>query len=135
VITFGTFDLFHRGHSNILHRAKKMFDRVHLVVGVSSDSLNMAKKGHLPVVPQEDRMQIVKGTKGVAECFLEESLQMKLHYCVKYNADCVVMGDDHAGRFDFLRMYGIEVRYLPRTQDVSTTDIVHSILARGTSGT
>ena len=134
VITFGTFDLFHTGHSNILHRAKRMFDKVHLVVGVSSDSLNMAKKGHLPVVSQEDRMQIVRNTKDVAECFLEESLELKLHYCIKYNADCVVMGSDHTGRFDFLRMYGIDVRYLPRTQNVSTTEIVRSIIENNTSG-
>ena len=78
VITFGTFDLFHVGHLRLLQRAKELGGR--LVVGVSSDALNVAKKTKQPIIPQQHRMEIVRGVAGVDEVFLEETLELKPFY-------------------------------------------------------
>lgn len=90
IITFGTFDVFHVGHLNILQRAKQLGGQ--LVVGVSSDALNIAKKGRTPVYSQSDRMGIVAGLKCVDRVFLEESLELKADYIRQFNADMLVMG-------------------------------------------
>ena len=115
VITFGTFDLFHIGHLNILRRCKEQGD--YLIVGVSSDSLNVAK-GKNTVVPCKDRMEIVKSLKCVDEVFVEESLELKDEYVKQFNADLLVMGDDWAGKFDWV---SCETLYLARTPDISST--------------
>lgn len=121
VITFGTFDVFHIGHLNILRRAYNLGDR--LVVGVSTDKMNFSKKNKLPVYSQEERIEIVESIKYVDQVFLEESLDLKGEYIKKYNADTLVMGDDWIGRFD--EFNGIcEVIYLPRTPSISTTQII-----------
>ncbi|WP_084102030.1 adenylyltransferase/cytidyltransferase family protein [Demequina sp. NBRC 110051] len=124
VITFGTFDVFHIGHVNMLVRAAEMGD--HLTVGVSSDALNFSKKGRYPVYREEHRMAIVKSLACVDEVFVEESLELKGQYIKDHAADVLVMGDDWAGKFDH---WGdlCEVVYLPRTAEVSTTDIIQSI--------
>jgi glycerol-3-phosphate cytidylyltransferase len=124
VITFGTFDLFHIGHLNILRRARMLGDR--LVVGVSTDSLNHRKKGFHPVFAEEERMSIVASLRYVDEVFAEESLEQKADYIRRYNAKVLVMGDDWAGRFDQFREL-CEVVYLPRTDGISTTDIKQGI--------
>lgn len=121
VITFGTFDIFHIGHLNILRRAGEMGDR--LVVGISSDQLNFSKKQRYPVYPQQQRMAIVSQIKGVDEVFLEVSLERKAAYIRQFSASVLVMGDDWAGQFDYLRPL-CEVRYLPRTPSISTTSII-----------
>jgi len=121
VITFGTFDIFHIGHLNILRRAGEMGDR--LVVGISSDQLNFSKKQRYPVYPQQQRMAIVSQIKGVDEVFLEVSLERKAAYIRQFSASVLVMGDDWVGRFDHLRPL-CEVRYLPRTPSISTTSII-----------
>ena len=95
VVTFGTFDLFHVGHIRLLNRARELGDR--LVVGVSSDNLNYAKKSKFPEFSQDQRLEIMGMIKGVDEVFLEESLELKAEYLVKYNADILVMGDDWQG--------------------------------------
>jgi len=100
VITFGTFDVFHVGHLNILRRAKSLGDR--LVVGVSSDALNFKKKERYPVYAQHDRLSIIQGIRYVDDVFLEESLEQKAEYIKRYSADVLVMGDDWKGRFDSL---------------------------------
>lgn len=120
VITFGTFDLFHVGHVNILERASRLGDR--LVVGVSSDAMNYSKKGRYPVVCQEDRMRILKSLSCVDEVFLEESMELKGRYIRDHQAEVLVMGDDWAGRFDHFSEL-CEVVYLTRTPSISTTDI------------
>lgn len=126
VITFGTFDVFHIGHLRILERAAALGDR--LVVGVSSDRLNFKKKGRYPVFKQQDRIDIVAGLSCVDEVFVEESLEWKGEYITTHNADILVMGDDWAGRFDeFKRL--CEVVYLPRTDNISTTEILASVKA------
>lgn len=124
IITFGTFDVFHVGHLNILQRAKQLGGK--LVVGVSSDALNIAKKGRTPVYSQSDRMEIVAGLKCVDRVFLEESLELKADYIRQFNADMLVMGDDWAGRFDSFS-YLCDVVYFPRTPAISTTTIIEVV--------
>lgn len=124
VLTFGTFDLFHIGHVNVLLRAAALGD--HLTVGVSSDALNFSKKGRYPVYREEHRLAIVASLACVDETFIEYSLELKGEYIKEHKADVLVMGDDWAGKFDHYREL-CEVVYLPRTAEVSTTDIIQSI--------
>ncbi|AYL69474.1 adenylyltransferase/cytidyltransferase family protein [Citrobacter freundii] len=124
IITFGTFDVFHVGHLRILQRARQLGER--LVVGISSDALNIQKKGRAPVYNQNERMDIVAGLKCVDRVFLEESLEKKADYIRQYSADTLVMGDDWAGRFDSLS-YLCEVVYFPRTPSISTTSIIEVV--------
>jgi glycerol-3-phosphate cytidylyltransferase len=123
VITFGTFDVFHVGHVRVLNRSAALGER--LVVGVSSDKLNFAKKGRSPVFSQEERLEIVANVK--VEVFIEESLEQKREYVLGYQADILVMGDDWQGKFDHLNDI-CRVVYLPRTPSVSTTAIIEQIV-------
>lgn len=124
IITFGTFDVFHVGHVNILERAASLGD--YLIVGVSSDKLNYSKKQRYPIYSQEERTKIISSLKFVNEVFIEESLEKKLEYIKTYNADILVMGDDWAGRFDWVKS-DCEVIYLPRTPSISTTEIIEVV--------
>lgn len=124
VITFGTFDVFHVGHLNIIQRARDLGDR--LIVGVSSDALNFKKKNRCPIYSESDRMKILASLKCVDHVFLEESLERKADYILKYHADVLVMGDDWSGKFDYLSDK-CSVVYLPRTPSVSTTEIIEVI--------
>ena len=124
IITFGTFDLLHIGHINILKRAKAEGD--YLIVGVSSDALNFSKKNMLPIYNENDRLKIIESIKFVDEAFIEESLEKKREYIMKYKADELVMGDDWKGKFDELKDI-CEVVYLPRTEGISST-LIKSIL-------
>jgi len=124
VITFGTYDIFHVGHVNIIERAKLHGD--HLIVGVSSDKLNISKKGRPPVYCEDDRQHIIRSMRCVDEVFLEESLELKADYIKYYNADILVMGDDWQGKFDHLKDL-CQVIYLPRTPSVSTTEIIEVV--------
>ena len=121
IVTFGTFDLFHVGHVNLLRRARGLGDW--LVVGVSSDDLNIRKKGHAPVFSLDERLAIVGGSRWVDEVFVEETLDLKGAYIRQHRADVLVMGDDWEGRFDHFREM-CEVTYLPRTPEISSTRIV-----------
>ncbi|WMY74574.1 adenylyltransferase/cytidyltransferase family protein [Buttiauxella selenatireducens] len=124
IITFGTFDVFHVGHINILERAAKLGDQ--LIVGISSDKLNFSKKNRLPIYHENDRQKIVSSLKFVSEVFLEESLELKLEYIERYNANILVMGDDWLGKFDWVKP-ACEVVYLPRTPSISTTEIIEVV--------
>ncbi|RAU33283.1 adenylyltransferase/cytidyltransferase family protein [Enterobacter sp. ECC-175] len=124
IITFGTFDVFHIGHLNILQRAKALGDR--LIVGISSDQLNLHKKARLPVYQQQERMRIIQELKCVDDVFLEESLELKAQYIRQFNAQTLVMGDDWKGKFDHLSSL-CEVVYLSRTPTISTTSIIETI--------
>ncbi|KRC85180.1 MULTISPECIES: adenylyltransferase/cytidyltransferase family protein [Intrasporangiaceae] len=128
VITFGTFDVFHVGHVRVLQRAAELGDR--LVVGVSADALNIAKKGRPPVFNQDERLEIISALKVVDEVFVEESLELKRDYIVEHGADVLVMGDDWAGKFDWVGDV-CEVVYLPRTPSVSTTGLIEHIASLG----
>lgn len=120
VITFGTFDIFHIGHLNIIKRARELGSE--LIVGVSTDELNFSKKSHHTIYREAERLEIIKNIRGVTEVFFEESLDLKRSYILKYKADILVMGNDWEGKFDDLKDI-CEVIYLPRTEHISTTDI------------
>lgn len=124
VITFGTFDVFHIGHVNILERAKALGD--YLIVGVSTDELNFSKKGRYPIYNEKSRAAIVNAIYCVDEVFFEESLELKRQYIQSYNADMLVMGDDWEGKFDEFKDV-CKVLYLPRTKDISTTEIIKTV--------
>jgi glycerol-3-phosphate cytidylyltransferase len=124
IITFGTFDVFHVGHVNILERARALGD--HLSVGVSSDELNRRKKGRAPVYSQDHRLKIISALRCVDEVFVEESLEKKRDYIVEHRSDVLVMGDDWKGRFDDMAEV-CEVVYLPRTPSISTTEVIEVV--------
>lgn len=126
-ITFGTFDLFHVGHVRILQRVSEMADQV--IVGISSDQLNLSKKGRLPICTFSNRAEILLASRFVSEVFKEESLDKKREYIQSYNADLLVMGDDWEGKFDFCADL-CHVVYLPRTEMISTTEIISDIVAK-----
>lgn len=119
VITYGTFDLLHVGHINLLRRAKELGD--YLIVVVSSDEFN-AIKGKKAYYSFEDRKKILEAIKYVDEVLPEYTWEQKIDDVVKNNVDVFVMGDDWAGKFDFLKEY-CEVVYLPRTEGISTSKI------------
>ncbi len=124
VITFGTFDVFHLGHLQILQRAADLGSN--LIVGVSTDLLNSNKKGRATVYSEKERIAIIGALKCVNQVFLEESLELKRDYILHYNADVMVMGDDWRGRFDEFSDI-CEVVYLPRTPAISTTELIEKI--------
>jgi glycerol-3-phosphate cytidylyltransferase len=126
VITFGTFDVLHVGHVRLLRRARDLGTR--LVVGVSSDELNLRKKGRAPVFDQSERMEILASLRCVDRVFLEESLEQKREYVLAERADVLIMGHDWEGRFDHLADV-CEVRYFPRTPSVSTTAIIERVVS------
>ena len=124
IITFGTFDVFHVGHINILENAAKLGSR--LIVGVSSDALNYSKKKRNPIYSENDRMKIISSLKCVDDVFLEESLALKAEYIKRFNADVLVMGDDWEGKFDHFSDL-CNVIYFPRTPSISTTEIIEVV--------
>jgi glycerol-3-phosphate cytidylyltransferase len=114
VITFGTFDLFHQGHFNILKKASNFGT---LIVGVSTDKLNI-KKGKISINNLQKRKTDVLNTKFTEIVFDEEDLSLKNSYVIKYNCNLLIMGDDWKDKFDFCDCACI---YLPRTPNISTT--------------
>lgn len=126
-MTFGTFDVFHIGHVNILERAKELGDT--LIVGVSSDALNFSKKGRYPVYAEKDRLLITASLHCVDEVFVEESLELKRQYLLEQKADVLVMGNDWEGKFDEFSDI-CEVKYFPRTEGISTSEIIQKIQTR-----
>ncbi len=127
VITYGTFDLFHIGHLNILKRAKELGD--YLIVAVSSDDFN-AIKGKKCQIPDKDRMEIVRAIRYVDEVIPETSWDQKIKDIQDNDVDVFVMGDDWKGKFDFLKPY-CEVVYLPRTEGISTTQLKDDLKEKG----
>ena len=119
VITYGTYDLLHVGHINLLRRAKALGD--YLIVVVSSDEFN-AIKGKKAYYSFEDRKKILEAVRYVDEVLPEYTWEQKIDDVVNNNVDVFVMGDDWAGKFDFLKEY-CEVVYLPRTEGISTSKI------------
>ena len=121
VLTYGTFDLLHYGHINLLKRAKALGD--YLVVAVSTDDFNEIK-GKKAYHNYETRKMMLEAVRYVDLVIPEENWEQKIDDVKKYDIDIVVMGSDWAGsdRFDYLKDY-CEVVYLPRTEGVSTTQI------------
>lgn len=119
VLTYGTFDLLHHGHINILRRAKEMGD--HLTVAISSDEFN-AIKGKKAYYNYETRKMILEAIRYVDKVIPEHEWEQKIRDVKEHNIDVFVMGNDWEGKFDFLKDY-CEVVYLPRTEGISTTKI------------
>lgn len=125
VITYGTFDLFHQGHYNILKRAKEHGD--YLIVGVTGENYD-AERGKLSVQNSlSERIESVRKTGFADEIIVEEYLGQKISDILKYNVDTLVIGSDWRGKFDHLRKY-CEVVYLERTKDISSTQIRENTL-------
>ena len=121
VITYGTFDLLHYGHINLLKRAKALGD--YLVVAISSDEFNWEKKHKKTYFTYEQRKQLVEAIRYVDLVIPEENWDQKVSDVHKYDIDTFAIGDDWTGKFDFLKDEGVEVVYLPRTPEISTTQI------------
>lgn len=119
VLTYGTFDLFHIGHLNLINRLSELGDR--LVIGVSTDEFN-AGKGKTSVVSYEDRARIIGSIKGVDLVIPETSWEQKSSDIKEHDVDIFAIGDDWRGKFDNLQDQ-CEVVYLPRTDGISSTEI------------
>ncbi|OCA84651.1 glycerol-3-phosphate cytidylyltransferase [Pradoshia sp. D12] len=119
IITYGTFDLLHVGHINILRRAKEMGD--YLVVGLSTDEFNKAKNKKA-YHSYENRKLILESIEFVDEVIPEENWEQKIKDIKEHDIDVFVMGDDWEGHFDFLKEH-CQVVYLPRTIGISTSQI------------
>lgn len=118
VITYGTFDLLHYGHVNILERAKKLGD--YLIVVLSTDEFNWEQKQKKCYFTYEERKRLLEAIRYVDLVIPETSWDQKITDVQEFKVDTFVMGDDWEGKFDFLKDY-CEVIYLPRTPDVSST--------------
>lgn len=120
IITYGTFDLFHRGHQSILERAKALGD--YLVVGVTGERYDM-ERGKLNVHDSlPERIENVRATELADEIIVEEYLGQKISDIVKYHIDALVIGSDWKGKLDYLKQY-CDVVYLERTKDISSTQL------------
>ena len=116
VITYGTFDLLHYGHINLLKRAKDLGD--YLIVALSTDEFNL-QKDKISYFDYQQRKILLESIRYVDLVIPEISWE----HVKKYYADIFVIGDDWEGKFDFLKDEGVEVVYLPRTEEISTTQI------------
>lgn len=118
VITYGTYDLLHQGHINLLRRAKELGD--YLIVGVTSDSFDRGR-GKLNVRNNVlERVEAVKATGYADEVIIEDYLGQKIDDIQKYDVDIFAIGSDWVGKFDYLKEY-CKVVYLPRTEGISST--------------
>ena len=120
VITYGTFDLFHKGHYNIIKRAKALGD--YLIVGVTSESFDI-ERGKLNVRDSLiKRIENVRRTGLADEIIIEEYQGQKVNDIIKYDIDVLVVGSDWRGKFDYLKNY-CDVVYLERTKNISSTKL------------
>ena len=123
VITYGTFDMFHIGHLNLLKRMKVFGDT--LIVAVSTDQFNEIK-GKKTLIPFEQRSAIVESIRYVDKVIPENNWKQKIEDVQKMDVDTFIIGDDWKGKFDFLTEY-CEVIYLERTKDISTSMLKKSM--------
>ena len=124
VITYGTFDLLHQGHINLLRRAKELGD--YLIVGVTSDSFDRGR-GKLNVRNNVlERVEAVKATGYADEVIIEDYVGQKIDDIQKYNVDIFAVGSDWEGTFDYLNEF-TKVVYLPRTEGISSTILRYEI--------
>ena len=127
VITYGTFDLLHYGHINLLERAKRQGD--YLVVALSTDEFNLKEKDKRCFFPFEDRKKRLESIRYVDLVIEESSWDQKIQDIREYHIDTFVMGDDWEGKFDFLKEY-CEVLYFSRTPEISTTYIKEKLSSK-----
>ena len=121
VITYGTYDLLHYGHINLLQRAKELGD--YLIVALSTDEFNWNEKQKRCYFSYEERKRLLEAVRYVDLVIPEESWEQKREDVHTYDVDVFVIGDDWEGEFDFLKEEGVEVVYLPRTPEISSTMI------------
>ena len=126
VITYGTFDLLHYGHINLLRRAKALGD--YLIVAISTDEFNWNEKHKRCYFTYEQRKALVEAVRYVDLVIPEENWSQKRNDVHEYHIDTFVMGDDWQGKFDFLQDEGVEVVYLPRTPEISSSQIKRDML-------
>lgn len=120
VITYGTFDMLHYGHINLLQRAKALGD--YLIVGLSTDEFNSEMKGKVTYFSYEERKHLLEAIRYVDLVIPEKNWEQKIDDVIEYKADTFVIGNDWEGKFDFLKEH-CEVVYLERTPEISTTKI------------
>ena len=121
IITYGTFDLLHYGHIELLKRAKALGD--YLIVALSTDEFNMKSKNKQSFFSYEKRKALLEAVRYVDLVIPEENWEQKRQDIHEYHIDTFVMGDDWKGKFDFLKEEGCDVIYLSRTPEISTTQI------------
>ncbi|MBR1749314.1 MAG: glycerol-3-phosphate cytidylyltransferase [Ruminococcus sp.] len=124
VITYGTFDLLHYGHINLLRRAKELGD--YLIVALSTDEFNWNEKQKKCYFTYEERKKLLEAIRYVDLVIPEEGWEQKASDVKEFKVNTFVMGDDWEGKFDFLKEY-CDVVYLPRTPDISTTQIKNDL--------
>lgn len=124
IITYGTFDLLHYGHINLLRRAKQKGD--YLIVALSTDEFNLNSKNKKCYFSYAKRKALLEAVRYVDLVIPENSWQQKVEDIKRYHINKFVIGDDWKGEFDFLKEY-CEVVYLERTKEVSTTQIKEDI--------
>ena len=117
ILTYGTFDVLHYGHINLLKRAKALGD--YLIVGLSTDLFNN-KKNKISYYNYDERKKILESCRYVDLVIEENSWEQKIRDVQELKIDIFVMGDDWNGKFDFLKEY-CDVIYFPRTKGVSST--------------
>ncbi len=120
IITYGTYDLLHYGHINLLKRAKEMGE--YLIVALSTDEFNWVEKSKKCYFSYAERKKLLESIRYVDMVIPEENWDQKISDIQLYKIDTFVMGDDWAGKFDFLKDF-CEVVYLQRTPEISTTQI------------
>ncbi|MBV7389865.1 glycerol-3-phosphate cytidylyltransferase [Enterococcus alishanensis] len=126
VITYGTFDLLHYGHINLLKRAKQYGD--YLIVGLSTDEFNWNEKHKKTYFSYEKRKQLLESIRYVDLVIPEENWEQKVSDVNEFHVDYFVMGDDWTGKFDFVQEESnAKVIYLPRTPEISTTQIKNDL--------
>ena len=125
VITYGTFDLLHYGHINILRRARALGD--YLVVVLSTDEFNWNEKQKKCYFTYEERKKLLEAIRYVDLVIPETEWNQKISDVIEYKIDTFAMGNDWEGKFDFLKQY-CEVKYLERTPEISTTKIKNDLL-------
>ena len=124
IITYGTFDLLHYGHINLLRRAKQQGD--YLIVALSTDEFNWNSKQKKCFFDYEKRKHLLEAVRYVDLVIPENNWEQKVEDVKMYHVDTFVMGDDWQGKFDFLKEH-CEVVYLPRTPEISTTQIKNEL--------
>jgi glycerol-3-phosphate cytidylyltransferase len=127
VITYGTYDLLHYGHINLLKRAKELGD--YLIVALSTDEFNTIEKNKTTYFSYEKRKKLLEAIRYVDLVIPENNWEQKAKDIAEYHVDIFTMGDDWAGKFDFLKDI-CEVKYLTRTPEISTTKIKHDLLSK-----
>ena len=120
VITYGTFDLLHYGHINLLQRAKALGD--YLIVALSTDEFNSKEKNKITYFSYEERKRLLEAIRYVDLVIPEQNWEQKISDVKEFKVDTFVMGDDWKGKFDFLKDY-CEVVYLERTPEICPTQI------------